>query len=95
MTKSGNLSKNEERIVYAMQLLGDKTRFKIFKLMTTNPEMCVSEIATQLDITVSAVSQHFRSFELVGLVNKQRMGRKICYTLKTDDQLVNQLLALH
>jgi ArsR family transcriptional regulator len=79
-----SLTANEERLVHTLQLLGDKTRFKIFKLLAGKHNMCVSEIAEQLDISVSAVSQHFRNFEMLGLVDKQRNGQKICYELKND-----------
>ncbi|MEI7632609.1 MAG: metalloregulator ArsR/SmtB family transcription factor [bacterium] len=88
------LNKQEERLIFAMQLLGDKTRFKMFKLLLSNQQMCVSQIAEKLDITVSAVSQHFKNFELVGLVNKERSGQKICYVLKASDPLVEQLVNL-
>ncbi len=88
------LNKQEERLIFAMQLLGDKTRFKMFKLLLSNQQMCVSQIAEKLDITVSAVSQHFKNFELVGLVNKERNGQKICYVLKASDPLVEQLINL-
>lgn len=88
------LSKTDERLIYAMQLLGDKTRYKIFKLLTTDDELCVSEIAAELSVTSSTISQHFRNFELVGLVDKQRNGQKICYMLTHDDPLVNQLKSI-
>jgi DNA-binding transcriptional ArsR family regulator len=83
----------EQRIIHAMQLLGDSTRFKIFKLLSSKSELCVSEMAQQLNISPSAVSQHFRNFELLGLVEKQRTGQKICYVLN-DDPLVNELKQL-
>ncbi len=88
------LSRNEERLIHAMQILGDKTRFKMFKLLASDKELCVSEIANQLDISVSAVSQHFRNFEMIGLVEKERTGQKICYALKQDDKLVDELIKL-
>jgi DNA-binding transcriptional ArsR family regulator len=91
---SNQLTKNEERLVHAMQLLGDKTRFRMFRLLADDKEMCVSEIAAQLNISVSAVSQHFRNFELLGIVEKERMGQKICYELKNDDVFVKQLSSL-
>lgn len=86
------LTSAEERLVYAMQLLGDKTRFKIFKLLMAKKDMCVTEIADELGITLSAVSQHFRSFEMLGLVSKERVGQKVCYVLKNDDLLVSELV---
>jgi DNA-binding transcriptional ArsR family regulator len=88
-----SLDASEQRIVHAMQLLGDSTRFKIFKLLSSNEELCVSEMAQQLKISPSAVSQHFRNFELLGLVSRERSGQKICYVL-TDDSLVNELKQL-
>ena len=84
----------EHRIVKAMQLLGDPTRFKMFKLITQQQNMCVSEIAQQLSISASAVSQHFRQFELLQLVEKRRMGQKICYEPSSNDQLVDELVKL-
>ena len=87
------ISASEKRIVHSMQLLGDSTRYKMFKLLSSNQELCVSEMANQLGISPSAVSQHFRSFEMLGLVTKQRTGQKICYVF-SDDELVNKLMVL-
>jgi ArsR family transcriptional regulator len=87
----GQLGSRDKRLVSAMQLLGDNTRYKMFKLMSRDSELCVSQIAEQLGISAPAVSQHFRIFELVGLVDKQRTGQKICYSLKKNDELVDNL----
>jgi DNA-binding transcriptional ArsR family regulator len=87
------LTTEENRIVHAMQLLGDSTRFKMFKLLSSNQDLCVSEMASQLGISASAVSQHFRSFEMLGLVSKERTGQRICYVF-TDDSLVKELRKL-
>ncbi len=85
---------NEEKLIHTMQLLGDKTRFQIFKLLINNENLCVSQIAERLNISVSAVSQHFRNFEIIGLVTKRRDGQKICYELKNDDELVKKISKL-
>lgn len=84
----------ENRLIHTLQLLGDKTRFKIFKLISTHQDLCVSAIATELNISPSAVSQHFRNFEILGLVEKERQGQKICYILREDDELVCELKQL-
>lgn len=89
-----NIDPIEDRLINVMHVLGDKTRYKIFKILIGNDELCVSEIAEQLKISIPAVSQHFRIFELVGLVNRTRYGQKICYSLKSDDELVNNLIQL-
>lgn len=82
------LNTREERITSTMQALGDSTRYKIFKLMQSGQEMCVSEIAEAIGVSVPAVSQHFRIFELIGFVDKVRYGQKICYQLKDKDDFV-------
>jgi len=56
--------------------------------------MCVTDIAEELEVTASAISQHFRNFELIGLVDKERMGQKMCYILKADDYLVKELITM-
>lgn len=87
-----NLTKHEERLVSMLQLLGDKTRYKIFKILLSKKEFCVSEVADKVGISVPAASQHFRLFELVGLVNKKRYSQMICYTLKDGDVLIQDLV---
>jgi|GEM_PF-655312 ArsR family transcriptional regulator len=84
------LTREEERTVFALQLLGDKTRFKLFKLLLSDNELCVTEIAEELGVTPSAVSQHFKNFELLGLVDKERVGQRMCYLLR-NEALTNQL----
>lgn len=76
------LNQDEKRSVAIMNALGDPTRFKIFKLMQSGQEMCVSEIADAIGVSVPAVSQHFRIFELTGMVERERYGQKICYKLR-------------
>jgi DNA-binding transcriptional ArsR family regulator len=88
------LSVTENHLVHTLDLLGDPTRYKIFKLLSSNKEFCVSEIASNLSISPSAVSQHFKSFEMLGLVDKTREGQKICYNLKDDNPLVKKLIKL-
>lgn len=94
MMSNATLQVAENRLIHTLQLLGDKTRFKIFKLISTNEDLCVSGIAKELQISPSAVSQHFRHFEILGLVDKERMGQKICYSLREEDELVIELKQL-
>lgn len=94
ITKAATLTKHDERLMRAMQALGDENRYKIFKILLTTDELCVSEIAARLKISVPAVSQHFRTFELIGLVEKERKGQKICYSCKQDDQVVREIVKL-
>jgi DNA-binding transcriptional ArsR family regulator len=87
------LTDNERAKVHAMSLLGDETRFRLFKLLLQKDGSCVGDLAKQLNITPSAVSQHFKNFELLGLITKVRVGQKICYSIKEDSKLANSLIS--
>lgn len=91
---SSRLSKDDERLVHILQALGESSRYKMFKILLEKKQLCVSEIAGRLNLSVPAVSQHFKTFELVGIVEKERMGQKICYQLKNDDQVVKKLISI-
>ena len=94
MSATVDLSNPEKRLVRGLQTISDETRFKMFKLMMSGEELCVSSIAERLNVSVSAVSQHFRLFEQAGFVNKQRYAQKVCYRLKESDALVEKLIML-
>jgi DNA-binding transcriptional ArsR family regulator len=85
------LTIRDERLVFAMQLLGDKTRYKLFKILLQDNNLCVNEIAGKLDVSSSAISQHFRMFEAANMVDKRREGLRICYSLRKDDTLITML----
>lgn len=86
------LTKHDEHLINSLQVLSDPTRFKIFKLLLNRRrELCVNEIARELGVSSSAVSQHFRIFELSEMVDKKRYGQKICYALEENNQLIKDL----
>ena len=86
--QSVQLKSHDTKLVKAMQLLGDETRYKMFKILLDGQNPCVSDISAMLGVSVSAVSQHFRMFELSGLVKRNRQGQKICYSVSLSDPLV-------
>ena len=64
-------------------LLGDPTRRAIFELLARHPST-VGELAQQLPITRSAVSQHLRVLKDGGLVVSQAQGTRRIYRLNPD-----------
>jgi DNA-binding transcriptional ArsR family regulator len=64
-------------------LLGDPTRRAIFELLARRPST-VGELARQLPITRSAVSQHLRVLKDGGLVVSQAEGTRRIYRLNPD-----------
>ena len=63
--------------------LGDPTRLKIIRLLASNPErsLCVGALAQRLGITQPAVSQHLKVLKNVGIVNPNRDGFRVHYTI--------------
>ena len=66
-----------------MGLLGDPTRRAIFELLAQRPST-VGELAQQLPITRSAVSQHLRVLKDGGLVVSRAEGTRRIYRLNPD-----------
>lgn len=83
---------NRRRMVNTLAALGDETRFQIVEYLQKNQDICVSELAQKLGISVSAVSQQCKFLELTGLIERQRQGQKICYQLRLADPLVNKTI---
>lgn len=63
------------------QITIDPTRIKILLLLKMHKELCLSDLAKILGITVSAISYQMRILERVQLVKKVKMGKIICHSL--------------
>ena len=71
--------------------LSDPTRLRIISVLIDN-EMNVGEIATQLEMTESAVSHQLRGLRHMRLVYTRKEGRQVFYAL--DDDHVTKLYRL-
>ena len=84
--------REKTRLIF--NVLGDPSRFRILELLAKKKDFCVSEIASALKISVPAASQQFRILEMAGLVERKRMGQRICYKVKRNDSIVRSILRL-
>jgi len=64
--------------------LGDKTRFKLFQMLSEQPAWCTGELAERLHISSACVSQHMKILSDAGLVQRVRSGQRVCYKISTD-----------
>lgn len=62
--------------------LADPTRLHMIQLLAKKQRLCVNELAEQLSVSQSAVSQHLRILRQLDLVSSERMGYHIHYQLK-------------
>lgn len=71
--------------------LGDGTRVKILYALS-NAELCVCDIASVLDMSVSAVSHQLRLLRNMKLVKHRKEGKIVYYSLK--DRHIIQLIKM-
>ena len=84
----------KERLPLVFDALGDPGRFLIFRLLASHHDVCVSDVARVLGVSVPAASQQLRILERVGLVRKIRQGQMICYEVREEDHLVRRIIKL-
>jgi DNA-binding transcriptional ArsR family regulator len=80
-----------EELAEIFKALSDPTRLKLVKLLSecsagecSGGALCVNALAHRLGVTQSAVSQHLRVLRQAGLVNGQRRGYHVHYSLDRD-----------
>jgi ArsR family transcriptional regulator, lead/cadmium/zinc/bismuth-responsive transcriptional repressor len=88
------VSKSDNLLPNIFAVLGDRNRFQIIKLLIRHGKICVSDLASILNVSVSAISQHLRILEMSGLVECERMGQMMCYKTKTDDPNIKRIIDL-
>ena len=91
MLKEAEIKKNQRKLAKLeatfkqkseLYFIGsDPTRLKIIYLLKSNKEVCVSDIAKSLDMTISAISHQLSFLERHGLVGSRRMGKMVCHFL--------------
>lgn len=84
-----------EDYIKIFKALGDKTRFKLFQLLTEKPELCVGQLADNLKISSACVSQHMKVLGDAGLIERVRYGQKVCYKLSSSSdsrELITKLI---
>ncbi|CAG0945923.1 Transcriptional repressor SmtB [Anaerolineae bacterium] len=69
--------------------LGDPTRLRLVAALA-RAELCVCDLATLLEMTVSAVSHQLRLLRHLGLVKYRKAGRLVYYSL--DDEHPSEIL---
>lgn len=75
-----------EEMADQFKLLGDKTRLKIVSILYQQEKMCVCHLVELLQMTQPNISQHLRKLRDAGLVQEERRGQWIYYSLHIEDK---------
>jgi len=92
LLKKTRVSHND--LIKKFSALGDKTRFRLFELLLQNDDICVSELAQEINISNAGVSQQLKIMEQAGIVTRHRKGQKICYIVDYTEPANSQLLEM-
>lgn len=72
-----------------LNLAGNTVRLKILYLISKEDKLCPCDLSDILNMTVPAISQHLKKMWNGGLVDKEKVGQTIYYSLNS--QKTNQL----
>jgi len=70
-------------------IISDPTRLKIIILLKKHKEMCVSDLAEIIGVTISAISHQLKLLENCGIVQGKKMGKIVCYSLTQKELKIN------
>lgn len=79
-----------DRLVDILKLAANDVRLKILYLLSKEEQLCPCDLGDILDMSIPAVSQHLRKLKDGGLVETERNGQVIYYSL---NPLFNEILA--
>ncbi|WP_010098698.1 ArsR/SmtB family transcription factor [Ornithinibacillus scapharcae] len=76
--KDTDVMMNQAAVV--LKLLGDKTRLTMLKILDVH-DCCVCEFVEVFTMSQPSISQHLRKLKDVGLIQEERKGQWIFYSM--------------
>lgn len=77
------VKRSEQQAALAFKALGEPRRVEILRLLRAGPRP-VGEIATEIEVSQQATSQHLAVLAAAGLVEARKEGTKHLYSIKPD-----------
>ncbi|KKB73789.1 MULTISPECIES: ArsR/SmtB family transcription factor [Bacillus] len=75
-----------DKVAEVLKLLGDKTRLTMVAILKQR-ECCVCEFLEVFTMSQSSISQHLRKLKHAGLLNEEKRGQWVYYSLNTKSEL--------
>ena len=93
--KVGNVEKLLGSLSAVFNLAGNKVRLSILYLLYEEEKLCVCDLSDIMDMQIPAISQHLRKMKDGGIVEKNRVGAIVYYSLKPEcSQLLKSFFQL-
>jgi DNA-binding transcriptional ArsR family regulator len=80
---------NIELLAKKLRVAGDSSRLRIMCFIFNNKNVCVSDIAKNLKMSVAITSHHLQSLAKEDLLESNRDGKKICYSLSKNSLVLD------
>lgn len=90
--KKVNIESNRMPLIF--NVLSDVRRFYMLRLFSLQHGLCVTDVAKIFSISLPAASRQLKILEMAGLVRSEKMGKILCYEVKSGDPIVKLLLPL-
>jgi DNA-binding transcriptional ArsR family regulator len=73
-----------EQRARVFKALSDPTRLRIVEMLADKDEMCGSEIADELGISLALLCHHWSTLEYAGLITKRKAGQTASISLNEE-----------
>jgi DNA-binding transcriptional ArsR family regulator len=73
-----------DKVVTMFRALSDPTRLQVITVLTGKKQLCVSDIAQKLKMSISRVSHHLSMLEKLGFTRHKQDGKKVYYRIDDD-----------
>lgn len=82
----------DKTLSLTFRALSDPGRLQIFKVLLEHRDICVSDIANILGVSVPAASRQLKILELSGLIEKLRNGQTTCFKVQRDNLATRSII---
>jgi len=80
--KIGNADNLIQKLSRVFNLAGSDVRLSILYLLHQEKKLCVCDLSDILDMQIPAISQHLRKMKDGGIIDKNRVGAIVYYSLQ-------------
>jgi len=74
--------KKLEHVAFILKTIAHPLRIAVIDLLTKNDKLCVNDICERLESEQSLTSHHLSNMKLKGILDSEREGKNIYYSLK-------------
>lgn len=87
-------SGDDKALSETFDALSDPGRLQIFKVLLEREDVCVSDIASILAVSVPAASRQLTILERAGLIERVRRGQMICFQVQKQNNVVKSIIRI-